>query len=251
VREAALGMTETAVRGDMGAWCRQCRRAPCLRPEGRTSYCQMACHPWGDRGACVMSSRSTAFGQTRPHLSVRQSRPRSAARRRSPRPLARQESARPAVRGSGLGERTTFPNITTCSRPGWTAPAALHRLHPAELTGADRLQQHVPLLARQHRRVGVPADADLVALNDDLRAVVSVRAKGDREPVHLTHLPSLRCVGRSSPSSVVRQVFSVRRTSRSMAARSAAFCPRSPCTGSPGATSARPRRRRRWRGRSI
>src|SRR5262245_1901786 len=103
--------------------------------------------------------------------------------------------------------------------------------------------QDVPFFLLEDGRVGVLANPDRVAFDDDFRAVDAVRAERDSDPFHVTSppLPSMWGQIVTVKPSVERHVFSFRRSSRSMSSRSDAFCSRRRRTWTHGGAPARRR----------
>src|SRR5262245_25321241 len=101
--------------------------------------------------------------------------------------------------------------------------------------------QDVPFFLLEDGRVGVLANPDRVAFDDDFRAVDAVRAERDSDPFHVTSPPLLSMWGQivAVRPSVERHVFSVRRSSRSIPSRSDAFCSRRRRTWTHGGAPAR------------
>src|SRR6266478_9179967 len=112
-------------------------------------------------------------------------------------------------------------------------------LDASELTGADQVDQDVPLVLLQDGRVRVLADADGIAVNDDFRAFRALRA--ERESFHRVSPPFVSMCEQTAAGRpfVVCQEARMSRSPASIASRSAAFCSISARTWTHGAAPAR------------
>src|SRR5215510_11754387 len=99
-------------------------------------------------------------------------------------------------------------------------------LETAGLAGPNQVDEDVPLVLLEDRRVGVLPDPDLVAFEDDFRAVIAVRAERNRNLVHVASPPLASICGHTTAPrpSPARHVRRIRGSSRSIPSMSDAFC---------------------------